>query len=483
MQAHANADTLQHCSITQLKSTTSQEIAITSINAMEAILEVVLAFSIVFWAFLGYLERKQYWTLRFQLSLWTPYLVLLPTSALFLLLLSAGLKVESEDFGGDTDSYLLLNGTRIFVVDSLRTVSRLVVGLCIIAFLIFLFRVTLPVMESGQYLHLRWKAWTGASRTGIGPLFSKLVGDENDWVDLNCTIRIPPQHPVEKFTLVVPSLSRRFTVSGIVTDPTDLLRASVAATNGIIVTRTSKFKAGAYQPWSDDESVSLLWGEHLGFQRRCSRGIISISASLLEYRPTFASGRDGKAICLAYGILARNKGLEPWNLVCNLGLKSSFRDFEENSAQWPRPAKTLRGVYRAEFERTFSLLGDAFVTAATELALLLADTSDELVEDWLDGMMEHQDLGLNHDVAALGASREDLARLYKGQYATMLVSLSTHKRGIRLRPELLVYDALCRVEDVGNRSRWVSATAIVNRRGQELAQLGETGQRLISAII
>lgn len=446
---------------------------------MEAIIAVVLACSIVFWNLLGYLERKQYWTLRFQLSLWTPYLILLLTSALCLLLLSAGLKVESEDFGGDVESYLLFRGTRTFIVDSLRNASRLVIGLCIIAFLIFLFRVTLPLMESGRYLRLRWKAWTGPSRTGIGPSFSKLIGDEDDWIDLNCAIGL---HPIEKFTRVVPSLPGSF--SGIVADPTDLLRASVAAVkDGSLVTPRSKFKAGVYQPLSDDESISLLWGEHLGFQRRCSRGIISVPGSLLEYRPTFDSGRDGRAICLAYGILARNKGLEPWNLVCNLNLKSSFRDFEENSVQWPRPAKTLRGVYRAEFERTFSLLGNAYVTAATELALLLADTSDDLVEDWLDGMMEHQDLSLNHHIAALGASGEDLARLYKGQYAIMLVSLSTHKRGIRLRPELLVYDALCQLEDVENRSRWVSATAIIDRRGQELAQLGKTGQRLISAII
>ena len=449
---------------------------------MEAIIVVVLACSIVFWNFLEYLERKQYWTLRFQLSLWTPYLILLPTSALCLLLLSAGLKVESEDFGGDIESYLLFRGTRTFIVNSLRNASRLVIGLCIIAFLTFLFRVTLPLMESGRYMRLRWKAWTGPSRTGIGPSFSKLIGDEDDWIDLNCAIRLPPQHPIEKFTRAVPSLSGFF--GGIVADPTDLLKASVAAVkNGSLVTPRSKFKAGAYQPSPDDESISLLWGEHLGFRRRCSRGIISVPGSLLEYRPTFDSGRDGRAICLAYGILARNKGLEPWNLVCNLNLKNSFRDFEENSVQWPRPAKTLRGVYRTEFERTFSLLGDAYVTAATELALLLADTSDDLVEDWLDGMMEHQDLSLNHHIAALGASREDLARLYKGQYAVMLVSLSTHKRGIRLRPELLIYDAICPLEDVENRSRWVSATAIIDRRGQELAQLGETGQRLISAII
>jgi hypothetical protein len=312
-------------------------------------------------------------------------------------------------------------------------------------------------------------------------MFASYLGDENDWISMSRALGLRPQHPVDKFSRILPPFSG---LPGIEADPTDLLKASAdAAKKGSLVTLRSKFRAGAYQPFPDDESISLLWGEHLGFQRRCSRGVISVPRSLLHFRPTFDSGLDGRAVCLAYGILARNKGLQPWNLVCNLDVNKSLNIFEENSVQWPRPAKTLRSIYRAEFARTFSLLGDAYVTAATELALLLADTSDDLVEDWLDGMMEHQDLSLNAQVAALGASGEDLARLYKGQYAAMLVSLSTHDRGVRLRPEILVYDALCQLEGVETRARWVSATAVVDRREQELAQLGKTRQKLISAII
>jgi len=372
-------------------------------------------------------------------------------------------------------------GITILIVDAIRNASHVVLGILFIGLLIFLFRIAFPLAGSGQYLRLRWKAWTGPSRTGIESTFSKFIGDEDDWANISHALGVRPQHPVEKFSQVLPSLSG---FRGIEADPTDLLKASVAAaTKGSLVTPRSKFKAGAYHPVSDDKSVSLLWGEHLGFQRRCSRGIISVPGSLLNFRPTFDYGRDGRAVCLTYGILARNKGLEPWNLVCNLDRSGSLRMFEENSIQWPRPSKTLRNVYRAEFAGTFSLLGDAYVTAATELALLLADTSDELIEDWLDGMMEHQDLRLNRQVSALGASGEDLNRLYKGQYAAMLVSLGTHERGIRLRPELLVYDALCQLEGVEIRDRWVSATAIIDRRVQELAHLGSKGQRLILAII
>ena len=64
--------------------------------------------------------------------------------------------------------------------------------------------------------------------------------------------------------------------------------------------------------------------------------------------------------------------------------------------------------------RSFLLLGNSYATAATELALLLADVPAALIEDWLKGCMEHQDLGLIREAADHGASPQDLARLYRG---------------------------------------------------------------------
>lgn len=136
--------------------------------------------------------------------------------------------------------------------------------------------------------------------------------------------------------------------------------------------------------------------------------------------------------------------------------------------------------------RTFALLGESFVTAATELALLLADTDYDIIEDWLDGMMEQQDLSLNHTAAQAGASPEDLARLYSIQYAVMLVSLASHQIGIRYRPELLVYEALCRRLSVEGKSRsppWIQSSLLVERRKIELATIGIAGQSLIAAVI
>jgi len=365
-----------------------------------------------------------------------------------------------------------------FVYDSKRFIFSLVTSI-VAAFSVLFFRYVLPLSESGRYMRLRWKAWTGPSRTGIPPAFSKYLGDERDWAVLSANFGVASQHPVEKFVSLLSPFSTKA-----MADPTDLLRARAALDEGTasLWVPRSKAKLGTYQPTLDGQSVSLLWGEHLGFRRRCSRGIISVSEALLTFRPTIEAGFDGRAVCLAYGILARNKGLEPWTLVCNLGVKNTFTAFEENSVLWPRPAKTLRGIYRTEFARTFSLLGESYITAATELGLLLADADADLIEDWLDRLMEHQDLSLNKQAAELGATTEDLARLYRGHYAAMLVSLSAHRKGIQTRPEVLVYDALCRLEGV-DISPWAATPLIANRRRLELAQLGLAGERLIAAII
>lgn len=79
-------------------------------------------------------------------------------------------------------------------------------------------------------------------------------------------------------------------------------------------------------------------------------------------------------------------------------------------------------------------MGVSFVTAATELALLIADIPAEVLEYWHEGTMEQQDIDLNHRAAENGASSADLIRLYQGQYATMLVSLSLHRQELCKRP-------------------------------------------------
>lgn len=410
------------------------------------------------------LEDRQHWTLRLGVSLWYPYAAL--PSFGFLTVFGC-LKIWS--FAGD----ILLGPWSIFVTG----------GVLAAVFALFLIEYAIPFREYCMYQGLRWKAWTGPSRTAIPPTLHQYIGDQRDWRALSRSVANVSVHPVEQF-------ARLFSVFGsrIFTDPTDLLRARAALDqeSGSVWIARSPNKAGVYQPVSSDETVSLLWGEKLGFIRRCSRGIISVPRSLLLDWPKLDAGFDGRPICLAYGILARNKGLHPARLICNLERKNSFREFEEHSVFWPRPAKTLRGFYRAEFGRTFSLLGPAYITAATELALLLTDIPPDLINDWLDAQMEHQDLPLNNHISDSGASPEDLERLYRGHYATMLISLSVHHMGLRIRPELLVYDAVCRLEGIAAQdlpSAWWTAPDIVARRNEEMQLLGPQVIGLIDAII
>jgi hypothetical protein len=124
-------------------------------------------------------------------------------------------------------------------------------------------------------------------------------------------------------------------------------------------------------------------------------------------------------------------------------------------------------------------LGESYVTAATELAVLLADLDPG---EWLDSRLEHQDLAFNLEAHALGASREDLRRIYRGHYAAMLISLSGYRRGIRMRPELAVFDAVCKLESAP-LPFWASSYGMNARRERELDAYGPSLERLIDSAI
>jgi hypothetical protein len=123
-----------------------------------------------------------------------------------------------------------------------------------------------------------------------------------------------------------------------------------------------------------------------------------------------------------------------------------------------------------------------FVCAATELALILADADDTAVRDWLEGRMEHQDIDLNHAAARMGASEDELDRLYRGHYAAMLVSLSVHRIGRRTRPELMVFHRMCQKEEV-NIPAWALQQEMVDRKVREKLNAGGDIDALVEAVI
>ena len=164
------------------------------------------------------------------------------------------------------------------------------------------------------------------------------------------SLPIRQAHPVEAYTKYVLPFN-----DGVAFDPTDLLKARAAKKDDLWTSKSGE-KRFVYRPSQPDQPVSLLWGECSGFGARCSRSIIAVPRGLVKVWPRLGQGVDSRPIVLVHGILARNKGLEPASLVCHLKKKFSLRVFEENSSFWPRPSKTLRGLYREEFAKTFLLL-------------------------------------------------------------------------------------------------------------------------------
>lgn len=395
-------------------------------------------------------ESEGLWTIRFSLArrehLWW-------TGIAIALVASFGCMILSFLAGNNNDSLGII---------LLASASSLAV-----------FRYAWPAWRNRHYCSNRWAAWTGPSRTGIDTTLVPLIQGNDPWPILSKGIPVMKQHPVDKrFPLFKSNL--------IADDPTDILKAkkrmidtadkekSKPSTKPL--ERAPDDKTGLYAPIHPDKSASLLWGSHIGFSPRVSRGILAVPKRLLQSSPLTSSGHDGQPVCLAHGILGRNKGLQPFSFI--LGLNPT--KFEEKCVQWPRPSKVLRTYYREEMNAAYGGLGATFVDAATELALLLADSSHSLIEDWLASRMEHQDHALNNQLARLGASDLELKVLYRLSYAAMLVSLSAHRKGRKCRPELKLFVAYWKRYRRVELPEWMGKREVVERLGREESELGDT---------
>jgi hypothetical protein len=156
------------------------------------------------WRIANYAERQQWWTLRLRLSLWQPYVL-----ASWILRVSITIAFALYDLR----SAILLD------LSDPATLSNVLVGLVIGAVFIMSIDLALRAFETRHYLRLRWKAWTGPSRTGISPAMVGYIGNLEDWATLLAWAGNIQQHPVERFAGSCLGKS-----NGIVEDPTDLLR-------------------------------------------------------------------------------------------------------------------------------------------------------------------------------------------------------------------------------------------------------------------
>ena len=150
---------------------------------------------------------------------------------------------------------------------------RVPVGSLLTGFLIVFFRLLMPLGESSDYLDLRWKAWTGPSRSGIPPYLMRYLGNEQDWISMLSSCRDVQVHPVERFLNLVAPFAQ-----GIEQDPTSILSARLALDEeaDTLWMPRSEEKACVYAPSEPVEPISFLWGARLGFRLRCSRGIVSV---------------------------------------------------------------------------------------------------------------------------------------------------------------------------------------------------------------
>lgn len=412
-------------------------------------------------------ESEGLWTIRFSLGrrehLWW-------TGIALALIASLGCMVLSFLAGNNSDSLGII---------LLASASSLAV-----------FRYAWPAWRNRHYCSNRWAAWTGASRTGIDKALVPLIEGDDPWPILSKEVPAMKQHPVDIRIHI-----RLFGSRLILDDPTDILKAKKRIIDSRtpeqqpldeeksskIVERGPDDRTGLYEPVREKKSASLLWGAYIGFSPRVSRAILAVPSRLLKSTPLTESGHDGQSVCLAHGILGRNKGLAPTTFKLGLDIKT----LEEKSVQWPRPSKVLRSYFKDEMKSAYGTLLKNYVDAATELALLLADSGHALIADWLAARMDHQDLALNNQVARLGASDDDLQLLYELSYAAMLVSLSAHRKGRKYRPEMKVFIAYWTKYRSGDPlPAWVASEEVEERLHEEESNLGGTDlNALIAAVL
>ncbi len=121
----------------------------------------------------------------------------------------------------------------------------------------------------------------------------------------------------------------------------------------------------------------------------------------------------------ADGILARNKGLQPWRLVCR---RTSEPDNPAETS-YPRASKTLQSRVHAAVSEQYHGLGEAFVEAGTELNLFMRDANLSDLYRWLRLESEHQDLVADWRIWREVQNPELNELAYLLHYVGMLLSL------------------------------------------------------------
>ncbi|KAL9093888.1 MAG: hypothetical protein Q9165_003811 [Trypethelium subeluteriae] len=367
-------------------------------------------------------EEQDMWTFRFRIAKFEHWWW---TAVGTLLMMSFGLIVISFLAGNNNDSVGVL---------ALSTATAIVIV-----------RYAIPSWRHRYYIRSRWLAWTGPSRTAISYRYGPVCGTDRHWERLSKMIRpTSAAPPSDDWGLALNPHK------GIAEDPTAILNGLGEINSSMIFGQNWEIGPCVYDDGFRGDyninSLSLLWGSATGFRPRVSRAINSMPQSLLKSRPFTVDGYNGEGLCLAMGILGRNKGLLPRGIVFDSddsikqargvrrenALRGTITELENTSKWAPRPNKVMRSYYKRALEEQYGSLPSSFTAAATELALIFLDCSPAAIQQWLSYKLEQQSLEVNiqmsrpanYSLENIAATEKQLQTLYRAQYVSMILSIN-----------------------------------------------------------
>ena len=373
------------------------------------------------------LEVENIWTTRFYVITIEHYWYCMAT---FLLAVALGLEIAAFALGENADTGILIIATELgfglcaFVIESIRQQS---------------------------YRKILWEAWTGSSRTQRPLSQAHIVAQlEQMKSQLLQSGNQQQRKPTESIFNWAGQCFHQKTKMDIA-EAMDLLDIN-KQTNSKVNQLAEDSNLQIYPLITGkNDVISVKWGGPSSslFHLRVSRGISMFDQKTIVKAFSLTKASEEKWIMIAAGIVARNKGLCPEKLICKLNEATATGCYAvlENASKWhPRSNKTSRTSYRNKIKELYGVLGDEYVTAVTELAILIPDVPHIYLRQWLEHKCEHQDVGFAWAIwNSTNGSTDVQLSLYKTSYISMLFSLNCGRANPPQRVDatcLLIHAAL-----------------------------------------
>ncbi|KAF9429708.1 hypothetical protein BGZ76_001133 [Entomortierella beljakovae] len=295
-----------------------------------------------------------------------------------------------------------------------------------------------------EYRHILWLAWTGKSRTGCdlpdGAKMRDILSSSNHSLNvLSKGIRYESKVDLPGYgSLFSTKIKKDLTTVLRNTKQTD--KKTAPEVFGFIESHASTRKYVYPQHRIDQSKVSILWGGVNCdlFSIRASRGITGYTLERIRSSFSLINVDEMKWMFVAGGIVSRNKGLYPKDLIYGLNAEAMLTDEVETTSKWrPRPSKTSRSKYAEESGTQFSGLGPSFCAAVVEIALLMQDIPNNVLIKALKGNVEQQSSRKMWQVRELIDSIKLQDAMYVCQYMTLCAKLNWYGQN-NTRPDLLM---------------------------------------------